>query len=163
QRSRDQIGAQIEAVAEALGVPDVGVELAARVEAEAIAAETRVAELAPDDPAVRPRMVFLYMRGSACIYYWFGTGSGADDPISGLGGVDVASEVGLNGMTPLNAEGLVRSEPDMFLMMTDGLESVGGIAGLMDVPGIASTRAGSSGCVVDMDDHQILSFGPQYP
>lgn len=163
QRSRDQIGAQIEAVAEVLGVPDEGAQLAARVESDVQAAEARVAELAPVEPEHRLRMVFLYMRGNAGVYYWFGEGSGADDLIEGLGGRDVAAEAGFEGMRPLNAEGLVRADPELVLMMTQGLESVGGVAGLAEVPGVGETTAGLSSCVVDMSDYQILSFGPQFP
>lgn len=162
-RRRDLIGPQIEAVAAALGVPEEGRELAARTEADVVAAEERIAELAPDESGDRLRMVFLYMRGNAGVFYWFGEGSGADDLIDSLGGVDVASDVGLEGMRPINAEGLVRAEPDLFLMMTKGLESVGGVPGLLEVPGVADTTAGLNGCVVDMSDYEVLSFGPQFP
>lgn len=162
QRSRAVIGDQIRAVAEVLGVSDAGETLATRVESEVAAAEAEVAELLPSD-GQGPRMVFLYLRGQSGVYYWFGEGSGADDLIDALGGVDVAAEAGLEGSRPINAEGLVRSEPEMFLMMTDGLASVGGAAGLLEVPGVAETTAGSTGCVVDMADYEILSFGPQFP
>lgn len=162
-RGRDVIGPQIEAVAAALGVPDDGARLAQRVAEEVAAAEADVAAMVPADAADHLRMVFLYMRGTAGVYYWFGEGSGADDLIDSLGGVDVASEVGLAGSKPLNAEGLVKAEPDVYLMMTDGLASVGGVDGLMEVPGVADTNAGEQGCVVDMNDFQILSFGPQFP
>ncbi len=163
QRSREQISPQIKAVATALGVPEIGDRLAERVERDTEAAVARVAELAPAQAGDRLRMVFLYMRGNAGVYYWFGPGSGADDLIEGLGGVDVAAEAGLSGMRPLNAEGLTRADPDIFLMMTKGLESVGGLPGLLEVPGIAETSAGANSCVVDMSDYQILSFGPQFP
>lgn len=163
QRTRDRIAPQIMAVAEALGVPDVGRELADQVERDIVAAEERIASLVPEDPADRLRMVFLYMRGHAGVYYWFGEGSGADDLINALGGIDVASETGLAGARPINAEGLVRAGPELFLMMTKGLESVGGVTGMLEVPGIAETEAGVNGCVVDMSDYQVLSFGPQYP
>lgn len=163
QRSRAEIGPQIQAVAEVLGVPELGRQLAAQVEGQIAEVEADIAEMVPADPADRLRMVFLYMRGNAGVYYWFGDGSGADDLIEDLGGIDVASEVGLQGMRPINAEGLVRADPDMFLMMTHGLESVGGVDGLQNVPGIADTTAGINSCVVDMSDYQILSFGPQFP
>lgn len=162
-RSRAAIGDQIRAVAEVLGVPSDGERLADRVDAEVAEAESEVAAMVPEDPADRLRMVFLYMRGQSGVYYWFGEGSGADDLIDALGGVDVAAESGLEGSRPINAEALVRSEPDLFLMMTHGLESVGGSAGLLEVPGVAETTAGSDGCVVDMADSEILSFGPQFP
>lgn len=162
-RGRDLIGAQIRAVAEVLGVAEDGDRLAQRVDDEVTEAEAEVAALVPADLDQRLRMVFLYLRGQSGVYYWFGKGSGADDLIDALGGVDVATEVGLDGSRPINAEGLVRSEPDLFLMMTDGLDSVGGPAGLSEVPGVAETPAGTNGCVVDMVDSQILSFGPQFP
>jgi iron complex transport system substrate-binding protein len=163
QRSRALIGPQIQAVADALGVPEAGQRLAARVEADTRAAEAHVASLISDDPDKRLRMVFLYLRGNAGIYYWFGKGSGADDLIAALGGVDVASEAGLEGMRPLNAEGLVRADPDLFLLMSHGLQSVGGVDGLLKVTGVAETSAGVNKCVIDMSDYQILSFGPQFP
>ncbi len=163
QHSRDLISPQIKKVAEVLGVPDLGKQLADRVEADIVAAEARVAQLAPKTDAEKLRMAFLYMRGTAGVYYWFGEGSGADDLIEALGGVDAANEAGVTGMRPINAEGLVRADPDLFLMMTHGLDSVGGVPGLKKVPGIADTDAGENSCVVDMVDYQILSFGPLYP
>ena len=162
-RNRAVIPEQIRAVAAALGVPRQGEQLVDQVKAGIADAEAEVAELAPSDPKHRIRMVFLYMRGTAGVYYWFGRGSGADDLIDALDGVDVATEAGLAGARALNAEGLVKSAPDLFLMMTHGLESVGGVDGLLDVAGVADTTAGADGCVVDMDDAQILSFGPQFP
>ena len=162
-RSREVIGEQIQAVADVLGVPATGEQLATQGQAEVAEAEAEVAAMAPEDPEDRIRMVFLYMRGTAGVYYWFGEGSGADDLIEALGGIDVATEVGLAGARPINAEGLVKSEPEMFLMMSHGLESVGGVDGLFEVPGVGDTTAGINGCVVDMSDYQILSFGPQFP
>lgn len=161
QRNRDVIDDQIRAVAAVLGVPAHGDALATKVSAEVDAAVADVAAMA--DPEKAPRIVFLYLRGGAGVYYWFGKGTGADDLIAALGGVDVAGESGLEGSKPLNAEGLVKSEPDMYLMMTDGLESVGGVDGLVETPGVGDTAAGVDGCVVDMADAQILSFGPQFP
>lgn len=162
-RSRDAIGEQIRAVAGALGVTDAGERLATRVEEEIVAAEAEVAQLADGSPLEGLRMVFLYLRGTAGVFYWFGEGSGADDLIDALGGVDVAKQVELDGYKPINAEGLVKAAPDMFLLMTGGLESVGGVGGLSEIPGVAETNAGINECVVDMADSQILSFGPQYP
>ena len=162
-RNRAVIGEQIEAVAEVLGVPERGAELADRVEAEVAEAEAQVASLVPEDPDDRIRMVFLYLRGTAGVYYWFGEGSGADDLIEALGGFDVATDAGLEGSRPINAEGLVKSEPELYVMMSHGLDSVGGVDGLLEVPGVADTTAGINGCVVDMTDYEVLSFGPQFP
>ncbi|MGQ0843864.1 MAG: heme/hemin ABC transporter substrate-binding protein [Sporichthyaceae bacterium] len=157
------IGSEVKRVASVFGLAELGDQLAAKVDADLATARARVAELAPADPAQRIRMAFLYMRGTAGVYSWFGKGSGADELIAELKGVDVASEAGVPGNRPLNAEGLVSARPEMFLMMTHGLESVGGIDGLKKIAGIGDTDAGKASCVVDMIDYQILSFGPIYP
>ena len=108
--------------------------------------------------------MFLYVRGSAGVYYIFGEGSGADTLIETIGGVDVAGEIGWQGMKPMTAEAIVQAAPDVLLMMTDGLESVGGIDGLIErIPAIASTPAGQHKRVIDMADGDVLSFGPRTP
>jgi iron complex transport system substrate-binding protein len=162
-RSRASIGPQIEAVAGVLGVRDAGKKLAARVDREMRSTAREVAAVAPTDQRARLRMVFLYMRGGAGVYHWFGKGSGADDLIEELRGIDVATEVGVRGDQPLNAEGLAKASPDLYLMMTEGLRSVGGVEGLRKVPGVADTAAGANACVIDMSDYEILGFGPQFP
>lgn len=162
-RSRAEIGPQIRAVSEVLGVPGLGSQLATKVEADVKAAEARVAAMAPADDADKLRMAFLYVRGAAGVYSWLGKGSGADDLIAAVGGLDVATEVGVKDAQPVNAEGLVKSAPDLLLLMTKGLESTGGVPGLLEMTGIADTKAGQTSCVVDMSDYQVLSFGPQFP
>ena len=77
-------------------------------------------------------MLFLYVRGNANIYYIFGADSGADSLIEAVGGIDVASEIGWEGMKPMTAEALVAAQPDVIVMMTLGLESVGGVDGLLE-------------------------------
>ncbi len=163
QSSLDGIGPQIKEIANVFGLGPLGDQLAARVDTDLQAARARITELAPADPAQRLRMAFLYMRGNAGVYTWFGKGTGADQLINELQGVDVATEAGVPGSRPLNAEALVGARPEMFLMMTKGLESVGGVEGLRTVPGVGDTDAGRSSCVVDMSDYQVLSFGPMYP
>lgn len=164
QRSADTIGPLIDAVAEALGVPAAGTALAHEVAARLAQIEEQIAAIAPVDDADRLRMVFLYVRGAANVYYLFGEESGADALIRSLGGIDVASEIGIQGNRPLTAEALVEAAPDLVLVMTKGLESVGGVDGLLDaVPALAETPAGRNRRIVDMSDYDILSFGPRYP
>ncbi len=153
------VSPQIVAVAKALGLQDAGEQLAKRVDEEITETEKRIHALAPDNPADRPRTVFLYLRGD--IYYWFGKGSGADSLIQAIGARDVATEVGFSGMSPTNAEALVKAAPDVILVMTKGLESVGSIDGALKLPGIAQTPAGKNRRIVDMSDYEVMSFGPR--
>lgn len=159
-RSLSQVVPQIEAVAQALGVPDAGTQLGARVQAEIDSALATIAEVAPQDSAHKVGMAFLYVRGTAGIFFILGDGSGADELITALGGRDVASEGGASGTVPANAEALSRANPDLILTMTGGVESTGGIEAFFARPGVAETTAGANQRVVDMADGQILSFGP---
>ncbi|CAN5409771.1 hemin ABC transporter substrate-binding protein [soil metagenome] len=161
KRSIDTIGSLIGSVADALGVPARGTELTTRITARVTAKVAEIAAVAPADTADRLRMVFLYVRGQAGVYYMFGEGSGADSLIDSLGGVDVAKEIGWKGMRPVTDEGIISAAPDLILVMTKGLESVGGVDGLLDsIPALAQTPAGENRRVVDMADTEILSFGP---
>lgn len=154
----------IDQVATALGVPEAGQKLTERLAAETDATIADIAALAPADPADRPRILFLYLRGASSIYYIFGAESGADSLIDSLGGIDVASEIGWQGMKPLTAEALVATAPDVLLVMTSGLKSVGGVDGLLEsVPAIAATPAGANRRIVDMRDDAVLAFGPRTP
>lgn len=149
-------------VAAVYGAAATGEALAARIAEEIdakIAEIERIVPVAEDD---RLRMLFLYLRGSSGVYYLFGRESGADRLIDALAGVDVAAELGWDGMMPLTDEAMVAADPDLILVMTHGVESVGGVDGLLqDKPAIALTRAGEHRRFVDMEDGQILSFGPR--
>jgi iron complex transport system substrate-binding protein len=162
RRSLDNVGSLTKEVAAALGVPAVGEQLADRLEAETTAMQAEIAKIAPQAVQDKLRMVFLYVRGQAGVYYMFGEGSGADGLIDAVGGYDVTEEIGWSGMKPVNDEAIVAAQPDLIIMMTKGLDSVGGVDGLLDrLPAIANTPAGQNRRVVDMQDSQVLSFGPR--
>lgn len=161
-RTIDNAGDIVDAVAAALGVPEEGAKLKQRIDAEISQVTSQIEQIVPADPAERLRMMVLYVRGNAGIYYIFGEGSGADSLIEALGGVDVASDIGWTGMRPMTAEALVKAQPDLILMMTKGLESVDGVDGLLQrIPAVGETPAGQNRRIVDMSDDEILSFGPQ--
>ncbi|YAL83534.1 heme/hemin ABC transporter substrate-binding protein [Dermacoccaceae bacterium W4C1] len=149
-------------VSKIYGAPATGEKLAARISAEVKQVETQVKRIAPSEPGRKLRMVFLYMRGSSGVYYLFGSESGANLLIESLGGIDVAGELGWGGMRPLTDEAMVKANPDLILVMTDGLKSVGGIEGLKKTkPAVALTKAGRNNRIVDMSDGDVLSFGPR--
>ncbi|QOV34384.1 ABC transporter substrate-binding protein [Streptomyces ferrugineus] len=145
-------------VAEALGVPDAGKALNRRMSDELAAARAAVPR------GSKPKVAFLYLRGSAAVYLIGGKGSGADSLIEAAGAVDAGKDAGLDKpFTPITSEALVRARPDVILMMTKGLESVGGIDGLVKIPGVGETPAGMDRRVVDMEDGVLLGYGPRTP
>jgi iron complex transport system substrate-binding protein len=149
-------------VATALGVPATGELLADRIRADVDAKIAEIAAIAPPAPDDRVRMIFLYLRGGSGIYYLFGEESGSTDLIRALSGVDVAGEIGWTGMQPMTDEAIIAANPDLILVMTDGIESAGGIDELLRAkPAIGLTNAGQNRRFVDMADGDILSFGPR--
>lgn len=151
------VGDRIRKVGQIVGLDLAAAELAAGLQGE-------LDDLSPAMDADAPRVAFLYLRGSAGVYLMAGPGSGVDSLIKSAGAVDASAELGLgNPFTPLTAEALVQAEPDVILLTTTGLESVDGMSGLMEVPGIAQTPAGKAGRIVTMEDGLLFSFGVRTP
>lgn len=153
----DDVGTRIRAVADALGVPKAGERLTSRSERRITAASRRVPHTGE-----KPRVAFLYLRGSASVYLIGGKGSGATSLIEAAGGIDAGAESGLTkDFTALTSEALVKAAPDAILVMTKGLESVGGLDGLVGIPGVAQTPAGMDRRVVSVEDGVLLTYGPR--
>ena len=147
------IATKVSAVAEAIGAPGQGVLLNA-----AIAGAIKSSQLSS-----KPRIAFLYLRGTSSIYLIGGAGSGADSLISAIGGVDVGAASLPRPFNTMTAESLAALNPEVIIVMTKGLESVGGISGLLKLPGVAQTQAGKNQAIIDVDDSLLLSFGPRTP
>lgn len=143
------IAKKVSAVGVAIGAPNQAHELNAQM--AKITQSQHVAN--------SPRIAFLYLRGTSSIYLIGGAGSGADSLIQAIGGVDVGAARFKHPFNTLTPEALAAANPDVILVMTKGLESVGGISGLLKLPGVAQTNAGKNSRVIDVDDSLLLSFG----
>ncbi|MFM6941629.1 MAG: hemin ABC transporter substrate-binding protein [Candidatus Planktophila sp.] len=148
-----EISAKVVAVSDAIGAPRSGAALAAKFRA--------TPTISPSKQS--PRIAFLYLRGGSSIYLLGGKGSGADSVIASIGGVDVGSRVSGVAFAPLTAESFAKANPQIILVMTKGLESVGGVSGLLALPGIAQSDAGKNSRIIAVDDSLLLSFGPRTP
>jgi len=147
------ISLKVQAVANVIGAPQQGELLN-----QAISSAITNSKLSS-----KPRIAFLYLRGTSSIYLIGGEGSGADSLISAIGGIDVGAATLPRPFNTLTAESLATLNPDVIIVMTKGLESVGGISGLLKLPGVAQTEAGKKQAVIDVDDSLLLSFGPRTP
>ena len=149
----EDISLKVSAVANAIGAPQQGALLNSAIE-DAIQTSTL---------SSKPRIAFLYLRGTSSIYLVGGPGSGADSLISAIGATDVGAESLPRPFNTMTAESLATLNPDVIIVMTKGLESVGGVSGLLKLPGVAQTRAGKNQVIIDVDDSLLLSFGPRTP
>jgi iron complex transport system substrate-binding protein len=143
-------------------VTAVGDAIGARAQAEEL--NKQMAKVAQAQRVANsPRIAFLYVRGTSSIYLIGGPGSGADSLIQAMGGIDVGAASLKHPFNTLTPEALAAANPDVILVMTKGLQSVGGVEGLLKLPGVAQTNAGKNSRVIDVDDSLLLSFGPRTP
>ena len=144
---------KVRAVGAAIGAPDSAELLVEQIE---LAIKTSMVKGSP-------RVAFLYLRGTSSVYLIGGSGSGADSLLQAIGAVDVGAQSLDRPFNTLTAESLATLNPDVILVMSKGLESVGGVQGLLKLPGVAQTKAGKNAAVIDVDDSLLLSFGPRTP
>ncbi len=107
----------------------------------------------------KPKVLFLLAHGGSPQVS--GTGTAAHAMIELAGGENAAS--GFMGYRPLTSEGAVTAAPDVILISEQGLETQGGVEGLLKRPGLALTPAGQSKRIVKMDALQLMGFGPRLP
>lgn len=159
-RELADVGRRIDTVAGALGVPGSGDALNKRTRDRIDAVRESVP--APADGAKRPRVAFLYLRGSASVYLLGGRDSGASSLLEAAGAVDAGKASGLKkDFTAITSEALAKAAPDAILVMSKGLDSVGGVDGLVKIPGVAETPAGLDRRIVSIDDGVLLNYGPR--
>lgn len=151
-------------VATALGIGQIADERNAILKEAIDAKEAEIAALLPEDESKLPRVAFLYIRGTAGIYYLFGEGSGIDSTIRSVGALDVAAEIGWKGERPMTDEALVALDPDILLVMTQGIESAGGVDGLIAAqPSVGLTTAGKNRRIIDVDEKLLFAGGMRIP
>lgn len=157
--SIDDIEGRIATIASVLGVPDAGADVVADTQRRLESVRAAI----PDD-VDPPTVAFLYLRGTASVYLLGGPGAGTDSMIEQAGGVDAGTAMGLSdAFTPITSEAMVQAAPDVLLLTTTGLESVGGADGLLSIPGVAQTPAGKHRRVVTVEDGLLFSFGSRTP
>lgn len=104
------------------------------------------------------KILFIYARGAGTLMV-----SGEDtqvDRMIRLSGNQNAA-VGFKEYKPLTSEALLAANPDYLLLFDEGLKSLGGVDGLLKVPGVSYTKAGKSRNVIRMDGLYLMSFGPR--
>lgn len=106
----------------------------------------------------KPKVLFIYARGAGTMMAG-GTGTEAHKMIALAGGENAVAD--FEQFKPVTSEALVKANPDVILMFDDGLKSLNGIDGLLQVPGVAQTNAGKNKQVIEMDGLYLTGFGPR--
>lgn len=151
ERSVAGAKARVRQIAKVLKVD--GEPLCAKIDREIEVARAKVKQA-----KTKPSVLFVYARGAGTMNV-AGRETGADEIIRLAGGTNAID--GFTGYKPLTSEAAVQAAPDVLLVTTHGLKALGGVEGLMKIPGVAITPAGSTRRVVVMDDLLLLGFGPR--
>lgn len=106
----------------------------------------------------KPKVLFIYARGAATLLV-----AGDKTPVNNIvglaGGQNAVTE--FEDFKPLTPESLLNSNPDYILMFTTGLQSMGGVDGVLKIDGINKTNAGKNKKVIAMDGLLLSGFGPR--
>lgn len=81
--------------------------------------------------------------------------------ITAAGAINTGARAGLDGYQPLSPEAIVTAAPEVFVLLDASLESIGGVDGLVKLPGVAQTPAGQKRTVLHYDDQYLLGMGPR--
>lgn len=109
-------------------------------------------------PISKPKVLFIYARGAGTLMV-AGDNTAVDAMIKLAGGENAVT--GFEEFKPLTPEALVAANPDVILMFDMGLESLGGVDGLMAIQGMAETTAGKNKAVIEMEGQYLSGFGPR--
>ena len=108
--------------------------------------------------AAHPKVLVLYARGANNLHV-FGEQTPAETMLR-LAGAENAVR-GFEGTKPLTPEALAGAAPDVIVLPSRGLASLGGTDALLGVPGVEMTPAGKAKRIVAIDDLLLLGFGPR--
>lgn len=144
---------RIRAIAALVDAVSEGAALAQRVEQDA----NRMAAIAASAP-LAPRVLAIYARGTGTLFV-----SGGGTPMDAMLRLAHAQNAvtAFTQFRPLTPEAVIAAAPDYILLPERGLASIGGVEGVLALPGIAETPAGRRRAIVTVDDHLLLGFGPR--
>ncbi|QNK62530.1 ABC transporter substrate-binding protein [Pedobacter sp. PAMC26386] len=140
----------IRQVAEALDVAPKGESLAKQTELKIKQAQALIKT--GNKPA---KILFIYARGTGVMMV-AGKKSSLDAIIGLSGGKNAINE--FEDFKPYTTEALVKANPDVILMFDFGLTSLGGVNGILKMPGVGQTAAGKNKRIIQMDSGLLTGF-----
>lgn len=108
--------------------------------------------------ATKPKVLFIYARGAANLFV-AGNNTPMQNIIELAGGQNAVT--GFDDFKPLTPEALLNSNPDYILLFDTGLQSMGGIDGVLKIEGLNRTNAGKNKKIIAMDGLLLTGFTPR--
>ncbi|MEH0165222.1 heme/hemin ABC transporter substrate-binding protein [Roseateles microcysteis] len=150
--------ARVERVGELLGRTPQARALVERMRNGWATGQQRVQQLS--QASKPPRVLFVLAHSMAQLRI-SGEGTAADAMLTYAGARNALA--GVSGYKQLTPEAAIAAAPDVILTTNEGLQAAGGIAPLLQAPGLALTPAGRAKRVIAYDALELLGFGPRLP
>ena len=142
-------------IGKAVGSEEKAKELVKTLNADIKKLQTKL-DLRKEKPKLK--VLFLYLRGTKTTLV-LGKETAPGGMFEIVGAENAAGKI--KGNKPMTAEAVIAAQPDVYVLFTKGLESVGGVDGLLKLPGLALTPAGKNKRVVAMAGQYLSGFGPR--
>ena len=154
-RTFDEAKQRLRTIGKAVSRQERATELVSALEKDIEALKSKLAE---QQDQTKPKALFLYLRGPQTAFV-LGKDSGPGAMLELVGATNAAGKI--TGTKPMTAEAVIAAQPDVYVLFESGLKSIGGVEGLLKVPGLAQTPAGRYKRVVAMDGLYLSGFGPR--
>lgn len=143
---------RIRAIAQAINKEQEGENLIQQIASGLEAVKQKV-----EASSERPKVLCVYARGEGNMQV---AGKNTSFTLLELAGTRNAVP-DIDGYKPLNAESLIRANPDYILFFESGLESIGGREAALKITGVQQTTAGKKGQIIAMDGILLTNWGPR--
>lgn len=131
-----------------------------KAQGEKLIAEYRHQLSTVKGPPLHVKVLFILSHGGMSSMA-AGQNTAADAIITSAGAQNAMQ--GFSRYRPLSQEGIVAAAPDLLLLTTDGVKTLGGIDNVWKLPGLSMTPAGRNKRVLVVDDMALLGFGLETP
>lgn len=120
--------------------------------------ESAQKQLQQENQYTPQKVLMLYVRGQKTQFI-MGKGTGASEMIQIAGAKNVAESI--YGTKPITSEALAAMNPDIVIFFKKGIESIGGVKSISQLPGMTFTQAGKNERFIIMDDLYLANYGPR--
>lgn len=154
--SFDAVIAKIEGIGRALGLDKAATDLMAKVRADMADVTARIAQ-----SKTKPRALSFLTFGQGGAPQAAGRMTAADGIIRLAGGTNVFEA--WSGYKPMTSEATVAAAPEVIVVGTQTIETIGGVDKILADPALALTPAAKQRRVASADALMLLGFGPRTP
>jgi len=144
------------AIAISLNAKKEGIELLQQMQKKLSAITTQIA----GNKQAPVKVLFIYARGAGNMTV-AGKGSNMDAIIHLAGGINAVKE--FTHFKPYSTEALIAANPDVLLFFDFGARSLGGLASIVNMPGVKLTNAGKAKRIVEVNGPLMVNFAARLP